>query len=380
MRKHIFHITLSLSNLCPPTESEPVCENESFSSNTHQTPQYSSTFSHCTFISCTSDQSGGAISFSESTSGTLTVQYCLFHTCIADIDDQNGSGGGAIYVSTGTLFSVSSSDFIRCSTPTYGGAIFAYNQCSFVDESFCTFISCTAFGGGGVQLWLGPSSHTSSCVFLCCEVSYSGGGIYNNHNTAPPITISNSLFKGNTALYSNATGDGVRGGGGFEDYGTGSYESHYSFSFFTENSAPNGAGHDITKPNRALTEENVTHCFTTTEEHAIWSGGQYVNWLSQTIINVNLTSFTPIHILTSLSQAISIQCCKLSYFNIHLKQHSPLPLLILPSLIVLNIILLILFFLTVNINASLIARIFLLEQKQFLSLYQLNILSLPVLG
>ena len=130
-----------------------------------------------------------------------------------------------------------------------------------------------------MHVWKTPSYKIASSIFLACETSSTGGGLYNNNYGTAPITIKNSLFKGNTALYSNTGSSGIRGGGALEDYGTGSYESHYLFSFFNQNRAPNCVGHDIAKPNRSLPEENVIQCFTTTSAGALWSGGKYANWL-----------------------------------------------------------------------------------------------------
>ena len=126
----------------------------------------------------------------------------------------------------------------------------------------------------------GPSSSFSSSRFISCKVSLTGGVLYHDGYDEDFFCITDCLFKNNYAEFHNGSvPENIRGGGAFEDYGTSTYKSHYLFTFFTQNRAPNGAGHDISKPNRALTEENVTYCFTTTSAGALWSGGKYANWL-----------------------------------------------------------------------------------------------------
>ena len=89
---------------------------------------------------------------------------------------------------------------------------------------------------------------------------YSGGN----------LLLSDSLFKGNTA-----NSGGSRGGGAFEDYRNTDYQSAYSFSFFTRNTAENGAGNDISVQYSAFTDSPLTYCFTTTAENAFYNAGSY---------------------------------------------------------------------------------------------------------
>ena len=136
VRKQRIHAINIISNACPTTESEFICEGQTFGSNDNQSPSFSSIFSKCTFSEC-SAYNGGTIYFSVS-SQSLTVEDCSFNHCSCSSEN-----GGAIYIDSGSELSITSSKFIACVCPKYGGGVFAYNHCEFSTVSFCTFQSCT---------------------------------------------------------------------------------------------------------------------------------------------------------------------------------------------------------------------------------------------
>ena len=277
MRNKLTHIQHLLSNGCPPSESSSICENHSFSRDDHQTPNFSSTFSQCTFSECSSSDSGGAICFQSG--GTNSVLSCSFSHCTTSVDYTWYSGGGAVFSNYSSLLSVTSSLFISCSAvKSFGGAVLGTWNCASTVVSLCTFIKCDSTHGGGLSTHFNTSGEISSSRFISCGASYYGAGIYNNNYQQFPFSVSNCLFTNNRA---NSTNDNSRGGGGFEDYRSYSYSSKYSFSFFTGNVAPHGVGNDISIKSYALSQSSITYCFSTTKENAFYNAGSQItpDWL-----------------------------------------------------------------------------------------------------
>ena len=241
---------------------------------------FSASFTSCTFISLTTTDDGGAISFTSGSS--LSVYQCMFISCSAPQAEYWYHGGGAVFSNTGDILSVKSSTFIACSTNTFGGGVLATAACKYCSVSLCSFFHCTAEHGGGVCVFLGPSSTVDSSRFCSCTASFGcgsggGGGLYHDCQGDSGIDASNLLFNKNAAY---STG---RGGGGFEDYRWSQFSITFSFSFFTQNTAPNGVGKDISILNKDLSAENIQHCFTTTSSKSFYNNGEHKNdWLPLT--------------------------------------------------------------------------------------------------
>ena len=253
-----------------------------------QTVLESATFTSCSFYSLIAEDNGVAICFGNSPTGTLTLTSSLFEKCSCTVDLEAYCGGGAVCLNSGYL-DADSSTFIACSSSYFGGGILAQNNCISSRVLSCDFISCNGCYGGGLNTFFGPSATTTSSRFISCTVSKGGGGLYHDsHNDSSWIKISNCLFTNNCANYCNGSDNfRPRGGGAFEDYRNEEYDYHYSFSFFSGNTAPYGIGNDISIYSNYIQLTEVEHCFTTTRTNSLWNKDLHVdNWLPQANINV----------------------------------------------------------------------------------------------
>ena len=247
-----------------------------------QTPSLSGTFIQCTFVNLVSDDNGGAICYTSS--GTLSVNECIFSACSTSKEMHNNNGGGAVFSNSSSLLSVTSSLFIHCGAPLcFGGGVMATYHCArcVIFSSF--FFGCTASHGAGVTTHYNSSGLISSSQFVSSKVSYYGGGIYNNNYQQYPFILSDSLFTNNEA---ESKANQNRGGGAFEDYRARTYTSKYTFSFFARNSAPRGVGNDISIIGNALNTANIQYCFTTTFFHSFYNK-QYQGYDNWCILNNN---------------------------------------------------------------------------------------------
>ena len=223
--------------------------------------------------------------YSDSTS--LTIINSLFQLCNTTLPYVLQDGGGAIYVDCGSLCVISCT-FLSCSTHSYGGAIYAQTHCRSCSASDCMFISCISRIGGGLMTLYGPSSFASSSCFIACVAEWSGGGLYHDsQSTSTSAAVTNLLFTRNRADYKYEYQRNNRGGGAFEDFTSAAYTSTYCFSFFIQNKATYGVGHDISIVSHAFVHSPFTQCFTTTSSNSVWNRGYagYESWLPLTNIN-----------------------------------------------------------------------------------------------
>ena len=197
------------------------------------------------------------------------MQQCIFTNCASSVSFWYYNGGGAVCSISGTL-SISFCTFLSCNANSMGGAVLAASSCTSVVLSYCSFICCTAMYGGGASTHYGSAGEYLSSQFLFCESSERGGGFYHNDLGAASVKVSDSLFVQNCAFHR-----GSFGGGGFEDFREGPYASHYSFLFFSHNTATFGYGFDISVQNRQLPDSDIIHCFTVTPEKAFWNCASY---------------------------------------------------------------------------------------------------------
>ena len=85
----------------------------------------------------------------------------------------------------------------------------------------CPFIYCNTTFGGGANTHYGPTNTVSSCLFISCTAKLARGGIFHNSPSySSALTISNSLFSGNTV---KSVIEAAHGGGRFEDYRANAY-------------------------------------------------------------------------------------------------------------------------------------------------------------
>ena len=234
-------------------------------------------FTSCTFTSLTSESSRGALAFT--TGGENSVSDCKFSGCSSSTSIYNYNGGGAIFSNSCSRLSVSSYAFNLCTSTSLAGGIFATEGCNSVLLSCCLFILWYCLhSGGGMSTHLGPTSAVSSSRFICCTANWAGGGIYHNSNSEHShFTLSNSLFKDNTARSSD---NNTPGGGGFGDFRSNTYISKYFFSFFTVNTDSANLAHDIHVRDSTISFSDILHCFTTTSVKAFRNKESYANaWL-----------------------------------------------------------------------------------------------------
>ena len=236
-------------------------------------------FTYCTFASLSTSSDGGALYCASCKS--LSIEYCTFKECQAGNSMSSWHGGGAVFITSGT-FSAFFTSFLSCRTTSFGGGILAESNCASSSISLCTFISCIAQYGGGVNTFFGPTSDVSSTRFISCTGKVSAGGFYHDSNKdTSSLSVSNCLFACNTADSDNDTRL-YRGGGGYESFRTEDYPSKYYFSFFYHNVAKKGVGHDITSNSNPLPDGSIVHCFTTTAENSFCNAGiDQDNWLPQ---------------------------------------------------------------------------------------------------
>ena len=267
----------------------------------------SAVFNFCTFDTLSSEEDGGAISFSQA-SQSLTLEGCNFRECTSS------AHGGAVFVDSSSSFTAKSTTFAECVATNFGGAIAVWKLCVSSSISFCSFVSCHANHGGAFVTYLGPSSFLSSTRIFSCTAEWVGGGFYHEGCDSDFLTVIDCLFAQNSADYSNGTYVYYyyRGGGAFEDLKKDVYPSKYSFSFFMGNKAPNGVGNDISIYKHGVTANDIFHCFTMSF-HSIWNGENegYVDWLPQGSIyfvtstteganeTIDNNSFTYMHTLGS---------------------------------------------------------------------------------
>ena len=264
----------------------PPYEQCSFTQNNHPSSSDSS-FTSCIFIGLSSDDNGGAICFTSS--GALCVLFCSFSQCNTSIGHRNEFGGGAIFTNSSSLLTITSSMFMSCkSLNSFGGAVLGTSDCASTVVSDCYFLGCSAeWDGGGLCTHVGPRSDVLSSNFILCTVSSEGGGIYHNSlNPSSDIFLSNSLFQENHA------GSAIdRGGGGFGQYRTVTYNVQCSFCFFTRNTDSAQIAHDFMTYISPMEEDSIVHCFTTTKEDAIYNAGSQItpDWLPLTTVSLSLS-------------------------------------------------------------------------------------------
>ena len=284
---HLYHQSNNLVSGCKTTDGS-LCNNTE--RNSLQL-DVSHSVTSCTFNSISSSVLSGGVLYIhyEGTSETsLTVQSCMFFFCNTTTEFSAGYGGGAIYMDSGTLLSVTSSTFISCSTKSYGGAIYSKLNCKACIVSQSSFISCSSDHGAGLMSYHGPTLSVSSSQFVSCIVTRFGCGIYHDSTiSSSNFRLTDSLFTGNQAKSGT---NNTRGGGAFEDYRATTYRSTYLFSYFTGNTAPYGKGYDISIQINALSNSPVTHCLTTTPpQQSFWNYRSYVNnWLLLSIMNMGI--------------------------------------------------------------------------------------------
>ena len=130
----------------------------------------------------------------------------------------------------------------------------------------------------------GPTCSMFSSRVISCTSFIAGGGLYHNGYTSDWLNIVDTLFTQNTA---ETLWDGYehRGGGALESFRNNSYDSYFSFSFFTGNVAKRTYGHDITIQTVKLSADCVSHSLTTAISNSFWNVDDHVlNWLPRGIL------------------------------------------------------------------------------------------------
>jgi hypothetical protein len=132
------------------------------------------TCKNCSFLSCTSAASGGAIGCPVTSTAQVSCENCLFQFCSAagngnaDGNGYYGSGGGAIYC---VWLTCKGCEFVSC-TALRGGAISAPRANATGDATKtvtvenCNFISCSCTGDGGAINIRRYNFHMSGCGYI----------------------------------------------------------------------------------------------------------------------------------------------------------------------------------------------------------------------
>ena len=314
MRNHHFKSPYN-SDYCSTTTSnnqviyDSCTEHEFSSGKVLLTTNVLHSFTQCTFTEIHSTEDGGAISFSNSGSGILTISSCMFDHCSGVASGGNEYGGGAIYTNQISETTVEVSTFLYCSchsdnglTEGDGGAITINGSITQHLISECEFIFCSAEDdGGAVAIWNSHANENNpvckDCIFIACTIPNDdtleqkpvAGGLILWANTNIQ-KCSNTLFSSNEGTY----------GGAYANNEQIQFPNYVlSFCFFSRNTGT--YGNDIYLPNLP-SGSPLLHCFTTTTENRIGykDGSFYVvlhpNWLPQDInvliqSSLRITSF-----------------------------------------------------------------------------------------
>ena len=208
----------------------------------HKIPSQSSTFIYCEFNSLSYTDSGGAVSFSSSSS-TLTISDSIFTFCTSSVF------GGPIYATNCGLVTLHRISYISCSCSANkwgGGAVLIYDVPIMPEITDNCFISCASrVDGGGLDLRSVTASNLENipvkgCKFISCvangdigesRIDADGGGLifWTNHNT---LGFSDSLF----AKCESKT----RAGGSFVTINADYFDYIIRFCFYCENIAQIG--------------------------------------------------------------------------------------------------------------------------------------------
>ena len=136
---------------------------------------------NCSFINCSSNDSGGAIYYCPN------VDNCIFVNC------SSKASGGAIY----NGFNVDNCIFVNCSSKASGGAIY---YCFNADN--CIFVNCSARDSGGA-IYSVINIDVDNCSFVNCRDGKNNAIYFECYNLIwrPYVcNLSNSSFK-NCAWY-----------------------------------------------------------------------------------------------------------------------------------------------------------------------------------
>ena len=279
-------------------EDSPSCPPEQMDSGrckyNRKRPDLSGTtcclFTNTDFVSCTCSGNGGAISFSNAASGTLTVSWCFFSscTCTTTSTREDECGGGAIYVNSVSKVVVSSSLFSSCacysSNGCDGGAIELWSISFQPLISICIFNLCRAADdGGALSIWessgLNPFVCTD-CTFLSCNCGGTGGCLIMWGNSEE--------FKGCNMLF--ASGRAAHGGA----FATSSSSSHPNyeilFCFFLRNTA--SSGNDILF-SVLPSDLPILHCLSTSDPQRI------AYWQNKNTFSVDYSNWLPIGVIAT---------------------------------------------------------------------------------
>lgn len=171
----------------------------------------------CSFISCSSDHEGGAIH--TSSIHTFDVKHSIFYQCSTSTTEDN-EGSGAIWIyGIQQKLSLSENSFISCTSNASGGAsIIQLCKRSLKGENVinsCNYILCTATEespeGGAVWIWENDALiGIMDCLFSRCSSDYGGAlrhDCFEYEERSYPIRF--CFFNKNSGIYGNDAGIGI---------------------------------------------------------------------------------------------------------------------------------------------------------------------------
>jgi hypothetical protein len=154
------------------------------------------------FLDCIATESwGGAGVLARNNGDSLGITGCTFTNCA---DSQSfGQGGGISVYSTMSgspiEFTITGSDFLSCTTTTYGGGVFVINANGVVSN--CTFDGCSTSSGGAMEIRAGTTT-IDSCSFTG-NLAQNGGAIRVYANSAD-VTMTSTSFSTNDSVWGSA--------------------------------------------------------------------------------------------------------------------------------------------------------------------------------
>lgn len=156
---------------------------------------YNYVISECSFINCSADTVGGAISFGINSQGT--IENCIF-------EDGTSEKGGAIYIFT-------SADIKNCSFTNNGadeGGAIGFSSIAIGSVNDCIFANNRAAEGGAIHIF--TSVEVNDCRFTDNSADLGGGIYFNDSNCliTDSVFTNSSIFSENQVNMHNVTVDG----------------------------------------------------------------------------------------------------------------------------------------------------------------------------
>ena len=252
--------------------------------NTHKSPGHltlsnSATFTSCVWRNCEA-QTGGGIYLTAGSTVTLTVKKSEFDSCKA-----NPNRGGAIYAEGIKTVTIEYSLFHQCMAVARndygGGAIEICNIQNPPSIEATSFILCKSGNdAGGVGIWDSPSFQKiclTDSRFVECKGLASAG----SDGGCLIVWFSNAAIGCSNTLFIDSRSEQRGGGASYYIYSSADHQSSihlFFFCFFKNNSAILTPGNDVFFYDW-ISENPFLHCFSSTRNNRVYYNGNVDDWL-----------------------------------------------------------------------------------------------------